>query len=205
MTYPQLPEAEEVARHFVKALAKPEILEEPYRRWQIRNVLPEFDVHRPPDLADRAACHHHRHERDARRFQQSAHFFHAEDAGAVSRHVGAERCDAAARGCAAIQGDMRRRRRGRYLRMEYIQDLDGMWLEPHRDIKEKLFSMVIYLCTGPFAKDWGTDIYDHDVKWCGRGTAEFNSAVIFIAGRIAGTAMSRARSTASAASWKSTT
>ena len=61
-------------------------------------------------------------------------------------------------------------------------DLDGMWLEPHRDIKEKLFSMVIYLCTGPFAKDWGTDIYDHDVKWCGRGTAEFNSAVIFIAG-----------------------
>jgi hypothetical protein len=71
---------------------------------------------------------------------------------------------------------------GGYLRMEYIQDLDGMWLEPHRDIKEKLFSMVIYLCTGPFAKDWGTDIYDHDVKWCGRGTAEFNSAVIFIAG-----------------------
>ena len=41
MTYPQLPEAEEVASHFVTALANPEILEEPYRRWQITNVLPE--------------------------------------------------------------------------------------------------------------------------------------------------------------------
>ena len=41
MTYPHLPEAEEVASHFVKALANPEILEEPYRRWQLRNVFPE--------------------------------------------------------------------------------------------------------------------------------------------------------------------
>ena len=41
MTYPQLPEAEEVASHFVTALANPEILEEPYRRGQITNVLPE--------------------------------------------------------------------------------------------------------------------------------------------------------------------
>ena len=71
---------------------------------------------------------------------------------------------------------------GGYLRIEYIQDLDDMWLEPHCDIKEKLFSMVLYLCTGPYAKDWGTDIYDSDRKWVGRATAEFNSAVIFIAG-----------------------
>ena len=49
---------------------------------------------------------------------------------------------------------------GSFLRMEYMQDLDGAWLEPHRDIPEKLFSMVVYLFTGPDAKDWGTDIYD---------------------------------------------
>ncbi len=41
MTYPPLPTADEVASHFVKALANPEILEEPYRRWQCRNVLPD--------------------------------------------------------------------------------------------------------------------------------------------------------------------
>ena len=69
-----------------------------------------------------------------------------------------------------------------YLRIEYIQDTDGAWLEPHRDIREKLFSMVIYLCTGPEAKGWGTDIYGADKKWVGRSSAEFNSAVIFVPG-----------------------
>jgi hypothetical protein len=72
--------------------------------------------------------------------------------------------------------------KGTFLRVEYMQDINGMWLEPHRDIKEKVFSMVIYLCTGPEAKDWGTDIYDHDQKWAERGSAEFNSAAIFKAG-----------------------
>ena len=28
------------------------------------------------------------------------------------------------------------------------QDIDGAWLEPHHDIPEKLFSMVIYLFVG---------------------------------------------------------
>jgi hypothetical protein len=71
---------------------------------------------------------------------------------------------------------------GSYLRIEYIQDTDGAWLEPHRDIREKLFSMVIYLCTGPEAKNWGTDIYDANQKWVARSSAEFNSAVIFVPG-----------------------
>ena len=64
---------------------------------------------------------------------------------------------------------------GSYLRMEYIQDIDGAWLEPHHDVPQKLFSMVIYLCTGPDAADWGTDIYDAEQKWVGRSSSEFNS------------------------------
>jgi len=71
---------------------------------------------------------------------------------------------------------------GSFLRMEYIQDTDGAWLEPHRDIPEKLFSMVIYLCTGPDAKEWGTDIYDAERRWVGRSSGEFNSGVIFVPG-----------------------
>ncbi len=71
---------------------------------------------------------------------------------------------------------------GAFLRMEYIQDVDGAWLEPHHDIPEKLFSMVIYLCLGPDAKGWGTDIYDFDKKLVGSSSAEFDSAVIFIPG-----------------------
>ncbi|MEX0697239.1 MAG: 2OG-Fe(II) oxygenase [Dongiaceae bacterium] len=71
---------------------------------------------------------------------------------------------------------------GSYLRMEYIQDTDGAWLEPHRDIPDKLFSMVVYLCTGPDAKDWGTDIFDAERRWVARSSAEFNSGVIFVPG-----------------------
>jgi len=74
------------------------------------------------------------------------------------------------------------RTEGGYLRMEYIQDVDGAWLEPHRDIPEKLFSMVIYLCTGPEAAEWGTDIYDAERRWVGRSAATFDSGVIFVAG-----------------------
>jgi hypothetical protein len=71
---------------------------------------------------------------------------------------------------------------GGYLRMEYMQDIDGAWLEPHRDIPEKLFSMVIYLFTGPDAAEWGTDIYDAERRWVGRSPPDFNSGVIFVPG-----------------------
>lgn len=71
---------------------------------------------------------------------------------------------------------------GSYLRMEYMQDTDGAWLEPHRDIPEKLFSMVVYLFTGPDAAEWGTDIYDANVRRIGRSAGEFNSGVIFVPG-----------------------
>ncbi len=44
---------------------------------------------------------------------------------------------------------------GSYLRIEYIQDTDGAWLEPHRDIHEKLCSMVIYLTHRPGSEELG--------------------------------------------------
>jgi hypothetical protein len=63
-----------------------------------------------------------------------------------------------------------------------VQDTDGAWLEPHRDIPGKLFSMVVYLFTGPDAADWGNDIYDAEVRWIGRSAPDFNSGVTFVAG-----------------------
>jgi len=46
------------------------------------------------------------------------------------------------------------------LRIEYCQDVDGFWLEPHLDIAVKLFTMLIYLSDDPALADAGTDIYD---------------------------------------------
>ena len=46
------------------------------------------------------------------------------------------------------------------LRIEYCQDVDGFWLEPHVDIPVKLFTMLVYLTDAPELHDAGTDIDD---------------------------------------------
>lgn len=54
--------------------------------------------------------------------------------------------------------------RGSYLRIEYCQDRNGFWLEPHMDIKEKRITLQVYLNEGLDAAALGTDIYDKDKK-----------------------------------------
>jgi hypothetical protein len=181
MTYPHLPDVDDVADHFVRTLRGAQRNEEPFRTWKLANVLPEAVCTgiltlpiAPPVLGKTDGT------RDT--YNDTRTFF---TPLLRERHpVCALLADAMQRPEVARQFvetneiDVE----GGFLRMEYIQDLDGAWLEPHRDIPDKLFSMVIYLCTGPDAKDWGTDIYDADRRCVGRSSAEFNTAVIFISG-----------------------
>ncbi len=71
---------------------------------------------------------------------------------------------------------------GSYLRIEYCQDTDGFWLEHHTDIGAKLFTMLIYLSTGPGSEEWGTDIMDEHGKVIATAPSVFNSGLIFIPG-----------------------
>ncbi len=183
MAYPALPDVTEVARHFIGALAAAERVEVPFTRWKLNDIFPEAMCTgiltlpiAPPVIAidtkgQRGTFNVQRtfftpHRREL--YPAIAVLSEAMQRSDVARQF-EKTCN--------IKAD------GGYLRIEYIQDLDGMWLEPHCDIPEKLFSMVVYLCTGPFAKDWGTDIYNADRTWAGRSSAEFNSSVIFIAGK----------------------
>jgi hypothetical protein len=182
MQFPRLPEPAAVAEHFVAALDAAERADRPYRHWRLKDVLPEamcvgiLSLPLPPPVVGAT---------DGTRasFNDKRLFFNA---ARVSRYAP----------CAVLAEALQRPEvaraleraldiplDGSFLRMEYIQDLDGAWLEPHCDIPDKLFSMVIYLCTGPDAADWGTDIYDGDRRPIGRSSAEFDSAVIFIPGR----------------------
>lgn len=70
------------------------------------------------------------------------------------------------------------------LRIEYCQDGDGFWLEPHVDIAVKLFTMLIYLSGEPELYDAGTDIYDAspDHKLVATAPYEKNKGLIFIPG-----------------------
>ncbi len=49
-----------------------------------------------------------------------------------------------------------------FLRVEYINDFDGFFLEPHKDIIEKQFTLLLFLGDGP--EYMGTDFYDTDLK-----------------------------------------
>jgi hypothetical protein len=69
---------------------------------------------------------------------------------------------------------------GTSLRIEYCQDTDGFWLEPHTDIGVKKFTMLIYLNREPEGADWGTDIYSDKDTHVGRAPSGFNAGLIFI-------------------------
>ena len=69
---------------------------------------------------------------------------------------------------------------GTYLRMEFAQDIDGFWLEPHSDLGVKVFTMLLYLSKDPNHRDLGTDIYDANKKPVGRSPFAPNAAMIFV-------------------------
>jgi hypothetical protein len=71
-----------------------------------------------------------------------------------------------------------------HLRIEYCQDVDGFWLEPHLDIAVKLFTMLVYLSDDPALRDAGTDIYDDspERRLVASAPYEQNAGLIFIPG-----------------------
>src|SRR5215469_4169190 len=72
-----------------------------------------------------------------------------------------------------------------HLRIEYCQDTDGFWLEPHVDIPVKMFTMLIYLSDDARLNDAGTDVYNDSPRLRRVATApyEFNAGMIFIPGK----------------------
>ena len=73
---------------------------------------------------------------------------------------------------------------GTYLRIEFAQDTDGFWLEPHSDLGVKLFTMLLYMSKEPSHSDLGTDIYDTDLKHVARSPFASNAAMVFIPSNI---------------------
>ena len=69
---------------------------------------------------------------------------------------------------------------GTFVRIEYCQDVDGFWLEPHTDIGVKKFTLQCYLASEPEQLDLGSDIYaDHDTH-VSQAPFGRNRAMLFI-------------------------
>jgi len=71
-----------------------------------------------------------------------------------------------------------------HLRIEYCQDTEGFWLEPHTDIFVKKFTMLVYLSDDPRLKAAGTDVHEGPPEYKYLCSAPYgkNLGVIFIPG-----------------------
>lgn len=167
--------------HVVGALGRAARHDAPFRHWLLEDALPDGVAHAiaalpfaPPRIGDtegRRETHN-----SARRFfsvENRAGFPVCEGVAAAFQSEAVTGCLAAATGV-----DLS----GSYLRIEYCQDSDGFWLEPHTDIGAKLFTMLVYLSDRPEAEGWGTDIYDGEQRHIGAAPGGFNKGVIFIPG-----------------------
>jgi hypothetical protein len=73
---------------------------------------------------------------------------------------------------------------GTYLRIEYAQDTNGFWLEPHTDLGVKMFTFLLYVSKDKSHADLGTDIYDAEKRHVGRSPFAPNAGMIFVPSNI---------------------
>ena len=69
---------------------------------------------------------------------------------------------------------------GSSLRIEYCQDTDGFWLEPHTDIRVKLLTLIVYLSQPAAGEDWGTDLYTAGLAPAGHAPCAPGRGVLFL-------------------------
>lgn len=68
-----------------------------------------------------------------------------------------------------------------FLRIEFAQDVDGFWLQPHTDEGAKMITILYYLAE-PGQEDLGTDVYAARDSWAERAPFVRNQALVFVPG-----------------------
>ena len=164
---------------FRRALANARVETRPYRHWFLEDALPA-DTSRaiaalpiaPPPVSDTYGKRETHNDvrvfmsaRDRARFPVCAEVAEAFQDSATARAV--------EKACGVDLKDS-------LLRIEYCQDVDGFWLEPHVDISAKRVSLLIFLCDQPEGENWGTDIYDAGHKLVANADCRFNRGFIFV-------------------------
>ena len=69
-----------------------------------------------------------------------------------------------------------------YVRLEIIADKKGFWLKPHKDIPEKLVTMMIWANPYKESEELGTDLYDKDFQVIKTVKYKHNSGYFFSSG-----------------------
>jgi len=171
--------AEDVIQSFIKSIDSARLSEQPYRNWTLKDCFPADIVDdilalpfEAPSL-DGISGKRELHNNTRKYFD-------------VPNRQAFPVCEAVAQAFQDkrltnhIQKVFGANLKGTYLRIEFAQDIDGFWLEPHTDLGVKAFTLLLYLSKDPSHKDLGTDIYDAEKRHVGRSPFASNAAMIFI-------------------------
>jgi len=173
--------AEDVVRTFQHCVDTAKRSEQPYRHWTLKGCLPcdsvedivalPFEAPSLDGVSGKRELHNKTRKyfdvENRRRFPVCEAVAQAFQDRRVTSHI--ER---------AFSTDLK----GTYLRIEFAQDVDGFWLEPHTDLGVKVFTMLLYLSKDESHRDLGTDIYDGEKRHVARSPFAPNAAMVFVPG-----------------------
>jgi hypothetical protein len=171
--------ANEAVRDFIASLDSAKRADQPYRFWTLRNCFPAdsvddilalpFDAPSLDGVSGKRELHNNTRKyfdvENRERFPVCEAIAQAYQDKRITNHI--------EKVCGTNL-------KGTYLRIEFAQDIEGFWLEPHTDLGVKAFTMLAYLSTDPSHTDLGTDIYDGEKRHFGRSPFASNSAMVFV-------------------------
>jgi hypothetical protein len=171
--------ADEVVRTFIRSVDTARSSDKPYRHWFLKDCLPKDALDEtlalpfPAPALDGVSGKRELHNNTRRYFD-------------VDNRAKYPVCEAVAqafqdkRVIDHIEKTFVTDLAGTYLRIEFAQDIDGFWLEPHSDLGVKLFTLLMYLSKDESHHDLGTDIYGPDKGHIGRSPFAPNAAMVFV-------------------------
>jgi len=171
--------AEDVVRNFIRSVDTAKRSEQPYRNWSLTACLPQdtvddilalpFDAPSLDGISGKRELHNNTRK-----------YFDAENRSLFPVCEAVAQAFQDKRLTSHIEKTFGTNLKGTYLRIEFAQDIDGFWLEPHTDLGVKSFTLLLYLSKDPNHKDLGTDIYDAEKRHFGRSPFASNAAMVFV-------------------------
>jgi hypothetical protein len=155
--------------------------DEPYRHWVLADVFPAAVTAALRGLPF-PKVHLHGVSGKRELHNDERHYFDAENNARFVECAAVAAAFQSPRVVKAVEANTAADLSESFVRLEYAQDTDGFWLEPHTDLGVKRFTMLIYLADGPAQSDLGTDIYADHETWAKRTAFTDNTALIFVPG-----------------------
>jgi hypothetical protein len=163
---------------FAASLAGAKVCDKPYRHWLLSDVLPQA-VAEAMDALPFAAPDLHGVSGSREIHNNTRRYVDAEAIAAypVCRSLAEMFQDP--RTVKLIEDATGAHLDGCCLRIEYAQDTDGFWLQPHTDLGVKKFTLLYYLSPAD-SGDLGTDVYADADTWSHRAPFIPGAALAFV-------------------------